>query len=90
MSTELTTPEAHCNNLEANQPLPNLPAGQVEGGSSEFVDGKIYQCDGSNVNIYDKCYSLDLGAEKWEEVQVLGQELKISIIWMYRVTNQDG
>ena len=46
----------------------------MEGGSSEFVDGKIYQCDGSNVNIYDKCYSLDLGAEKWEEVQVLDQD----------------
>ena len=55
--------------MEANKPLPNLPAGQVEGGSSEFVDGKIYQCCGSNVNIYDTCYSLDLGDENWAAVR---------------------
>ena len=55
--------------MEANKPLPNLPAGQVEGGSSEFVDGKIYQCCGSNVNIYDTCYSLSLGDDNWQAVR---------------------
>jgi len=67
VSLELTTPETHCDAGDATQPLPNAPQGQVEGGSSEYVDGKVYQCCGSNVNIYDACFSLTLGNENWDD-----------------------
>ena len=69
VSLELTTPETHCDAGDATQPLPNAPQGQVEGGSSEYVDGKVYQCCGSNVNIYDACFSLTLGDENWADVR---------------------
>ncbi len=51
--------------MGANQELPNLPSGQIEGGSAEYVDGMVWSCCGSNVNQYSTCYTLALGDANW-------------------------
>jgi hypothetical protein len=67
VSQEVVTEDAFCINSDttSDSVLPNLPAGQVEGGNSEFVDGKVWSCCGANTNQYSDCYTYTVGDAQW-------------------------
>ena len=68
ISVEVVTASSTCLGDNASPRLPGAPTGSIEGWVSEYVDGLLWLCGGSDLNYRAECFSLDVAKGYWEKV----------------------